>query len=80
MPDDRRYKGGPTVEGLAELCRYAAIGEIQQLMAEINPPDLSAMELIAMLTVLRSAHDRNEAEQTPPPVLELVRSGRRARR
>jgi hypothetical protein len=40
---------------------------------------LTAVELLTMLTVRRPARDRIEAEKPPPPVLELVRGGRRRR-
>lgn len=45
----------------------------------VNPSDLTAVELLAMLTVPRPARDRIEAEKPPPPVLELVRGGKRRR-
>jgi hypothetical protein len=60
----------PTVDDLAELCAELAREEVREIMEEIKPDDLTACEIVAMLTVLRPARERRRRQ--PAPVLTLV--------
>jgi hypothetical protein len=62
----------PTVDDLAQLCAAMARDEACEIMQEIKPRDLTACEIVALLTVLRPARERKRvAERQPAPVLEL---------
>jgi len=64
----------PTVDDLAQLCAALAREEACEIMEEIKPRDLTACEIIALLTILRPARERKRlAQRQPAPVLELVR-------
>jgi hypothetical protein len=64
----------PTVDDLAQLCATLAIDEACEIMNEIKVTDLTACEIVALLTVLRPARERLAAARKPlAPVLELVR-------
>jgi hypothetical protein len=61
------------VDDLAELCAALAREEACEIMEEIEPRDLTACEIVALLTVLRPARERKRlAQRQPAPVLELV--------
>lgn len=48
--------------------------EVKQLMGAIPPEDLTGVEILAVLAILRGAKERVDAQQRPPAaVLELVR-------
>jgi hypothetical protein len=74
----------PTVDGLAQLGFKLACDEVEEIMGgedHIGMYDLTAVEMIALLTILRQARERRAAAQRQPaPVLELVRplSGRQS--
>jgi hypothetical protein len=64
----------PSVDELAQLCVALARDEVREIMKEVKPADLTACEMVALLTVLRPALARlDAAAQEPAPVLELVR-------
>jgi hypothetical protein len=64
---------GPTVDDLAELCVALAHDEVWEIFQEICPDDMTACEIVAMLTILRPARERRAATQRQPaPVLTLV--------
>jgi hypothetical protein len=66
------------VEQLADQMKPAALQEIRSTLGEFVPDQLTAFEIVAMLSVLRSARARIEAEQAPPaPVLQLIPVGTR---
>ncbi|MCW2651642.1 MAG: hypothetical protein JWR32_2618 [Mycobacterium sp.] len=69
----------PTVDELAELCLPGARIERHQLMGEINSHDLTGVEMMALLAVLRPAVDRLRPV-SPPAQLGLVREGREGSR
>ncbi len=63
----------PTVDELAQLCAALARDEACEIMEEIYVDDLTACEIVALLTVLRPARERKRlAERQPAPVLTLV--------
>jgi hypothetical protein len=63
----------PTVDDFAQLCAALACDEVCEIMEEINTNDLTACEMVALLTILRPARERRAAAQRQPaPVLELV--------
>lgn len=64
----------PTVDDLAERCAALARDEVREIMGEIKPDDLTACEIVALLTILRPARERR---RQPAPVLTLVRSDTR---
>jgi hypothetical protein len=72
------------VDAVVKLCFALAISEAEQIMggpAHITLDDLTAVEMVALLTIIRPAYERRAAAQRQPaPVLELVRSGKRRRR
>jgi hypothetical protein len=71
----------PTVDDLAQLCAELAREEACEIMEEIKPHDLTACEIVALLTILRPARERRAAAQRQSAaVVELVRSGKRQRR
>jgi hypothetical protein len=74
----------PPVDDLAQRCVALAYKEADEIMGgkeHITLDDLTACEMVALLTVLRPAYERRAAAQRQPaPVLELVRSGKRRRR
>lgn len=58
--------------------------EADQMMGgaadHITMNDLTAVEMVALLAIIRPAYERRAAAQRQPaPVLELVRSGKRRR-
>jgi hypothetical protein len=67
----------PTVEDLAQLGFKLAIDEACEIMGgpeHITLDDLTACELVALLTIIRPAYERQRlAKRQPAPVLELVR-------
>jgi hypothetical protein len=75
---DRRMSTEPTVDDVAQLCAALARDEAREIMEEIKPRDLTACEIVALLTIIRPAWERKQAEQrNPAPVLKLVRSDTR---
>jgi hypothetical protein len=55
------------------VLRGDAVWEVKRLMTEFTPEDLTACELIAVLTVLRGMKERLDAQQrTAAPVLHLM--------
>jgi hypothetical protein len=66
----------PTVDDLAQLCAALARDEAIEIMRkEVTMDDLTACEMVALLTIVRSARERKRlAKRQPAPVLELVRS------
>jgi hypothetical protein len=68
----------PTVDDIAAILLPAARTELNQLMGEVKPIDLTAMEVVTMLTVLRGAHERVRPA-SPPVQLSLVRPKRKRR-
>jgi hypothetical protein len=48
----------PTVDDLAQLCAALARDEACEIMKEIKPGDLTACEIVALLTILRPARER----------------------
>jgi hypothetical protein len=75
-----RY-GTATVDDLAQLCAELARDEVVEIMDETKPADLTACEMVALLRILRPPLERKRAAaRQPAPVVDLVRSGRRARR
>ena len=46
------------VDDLANLLTRAARDELQQLLAETNPYDLTPLETVAMLAIVRAVHER----------------------
>jgi hypothetical protein len=63
----------PTVDDLAELCAALARAEVWEIFQEICPDDMTACEIVALLTVLRPARERRAAtRRQPAPVLKLV--------
>jgi hypothetical protein len=67
---------GPTVDDLAEHYFALALGEVKEIMGgeeRITLDDLTACELVALLTVVRPAWERRRlARRQPAPVLTLV--------
>jgi hypothetical protein len=64
----------PNVDDLAELCAALARDEASEIMKEIRMADLTACEIVALLTSLRPARARKRlCQRQPSPVLELVR-------
>ena len=74
LPPDRLMTiTDPTVDDLAELCAALAREEACEIMEEIKPRDLTACEIVALLTILRPARERVRlAQRQPAPVLTLV--------
>jgi hypothetical protein len=71
----------PTVDDLAELCAALACDEVCEIMEEIKTNDLTACEMVALLTVLRPARERVRlARRQPAAVLKLVRESAHKRR
>jgi hypothetical protein len=67
----------PTVDDLAQLCAALARDEVIEIMGgpmHIDIDDLTACEIVALLTVLRPARERR---RQPAAVLKLVRSDTR---
>jgi hypothetical protein len=68
----------PTVDDLAQICAALARDEVFEILKEVKPADLTACEMVALLTIIRPAWERKQAEQrNPAPVLKLVRSDTR---
>jgi hypothetical protein len=64
----------PSVDELAPLCTALACNEVCEIMEEIKTSDLTACEIVALLTVLRPAWERRQARQrNPASVLQLVK-------
>jgi hypothetical protein len=63
----------PTVDDLAQLCAALARHEVREIFEEIKPADMTACEMVALLTILRPARERKRlAQRQPAPVLTLV--------
>jgi hypothetical protein len=66
----------PTVDDLAQLSFKLACDEVEEIMAgedHIYMDDLTACEIVALLTVVRPAWERKRlAKRQPAPVLTLV--------
>jgi hypothetical protein len=69
-------KATPTVDDLAELCAALAYDEVLEILdgpQHIGMDDLTACEMVALLTILRPARERMRlAQRQPAPVLTLV--------
>jgi anthranilate phosphoribosyltransferase len=66
-------KTTPTVDDLAELCAALARDEACEIMEEIFVDDLTPCEMVALLTALRPARERQRlAQRQLAPVLTLV--------
>ena len=67
----------PSVDDLAQLCFTLACDEATEIMGgedHITLDDLTACELVALLTVVRPAWERKRlAKRQPAPVLQLVK-------
>jgi hypothetical protein len=72
------------VDAVVELCFARAISEAEEIMGgkdHITLDDLTAVEMLALLAIIRPAYERRAAaHRQPATVLELVRSGKRRRR
>jgi hypothetical protein len=68
----------PSVDDLAQFGFKLACDEVEEIMGgedHIGMYDLTPVEMIALLTILRPARERRAAAQRQPaPVLKLVRS------
>jgi hypothetical protein len=63
----------PTVDDLAQLCFELARHEVREIFEEIKPADMTACEMVALLTILRPARERKRlAQRQPAPVLTLA--------
>jgi hypothetical protein len=73
----------PTVDDLAQFGFKLACDEVEEIMGgedRITMDDMTACEMVALLTILRQARERKRlAQRQLAPVLELVRSGKRRR-
>jgi hypothetical protein len=64
------------VDDLAELCAVLARDEASEIMREVPMDDLTACEIVALLTILRPARERTRLRQRQAaPVLTLVPRG-----
>jgi hypothetical protein len=69
----RRTGPMTTVDDLAQPCVALAQDEACEIMNEIHVDDLTACEMVALLTVLRPARERVRlAKRQPAAVLKLV--------
>ena len=59
-------KTTPTVDDLAELCAALARDEVFEIMEEIYVDDLTACEMVALLTVLRPVRERKRLSKSRP--------------
>jgi hypothetical protein len=69
----------PTVDDLAGILLPAARAELKQQLDSIHPSDLTACEVVALLTLLRPVRERVSVVADTPD-LRLVRSRKRGRR
>lgn len=73
----------PTVDDLAQVSSKLARGEVAEILGgkdHITMDDMTACELLALLTIVRPAWQRKVlARRHPAPVLELVLSGKSQR-
>ena len=74
----------PTVDDLAQFGFKLACDEVEEIMGgedHIIMDDMTACEMVALLTILRPARERKRlAQRQPAPVLELVRESPHERR
>jgi hypothetical protein len=72
---------GAPIDVIAEgVLRDDAHEEMSQLMEGLHPKDLTALEILAMVAILRGAAVRIDAQQRPAaPVLALCKPENRAR-
>jgi hypothetical protein len=72
---------GAPIDVIAEgVLRDDAQREMHQLMEGLHPKDLTALEILAMVAILRGAAVRIDAQQRPAaPVLALCKPENRAR-
>jgi len=63
----------PTATALLSLSRDRVRQEVSEQMKALGPADLTTCELVGLLTVLRPAWERVQAQQNPPAALKLVR-------
>jgi hypothetical protein len=69
------------IDDLSELMRPDALREMTQAAHDIAADELTAYEVIAILTVLRQARTRIEAATAEPArVLKMVQNGKRRNR
>ncbi|MDT5052958.1 MAG: hypothetical protein QOF66_1324 [Mycobacterium sp.] len=65
--------GPRSVDSITQLCAALAREEACEIMEEIKPRDLTACEMVALLTILRPARERKRlAQRQPAPVLQLI--------
>jgi hypothetical protein len=61
---------------LANVCYRTAREEMLDLINEVQPDDFTALELFAMVTILRPVCERLREQQNPPAVLHVCRTPR----
>jgi hypothetical protein len=66
-------KPDPLVDQLADQMVSAALQEIRSTLGEIHPNELTPLEMVALLTVLRPIRVRIEADRAPLAQLTLLR-------
>ncbi len=70
----------PNIDQLANILRPSALREMNVLMGEMRPSDLTSCELVTILTALRAAAERKRTVDTPPVQLSVVRPQRRRKK
>jgi hypothetical protein len=62
-----------SIDAMADmLLRDGAVREVKELMSEFPPEHLTGVEALAVLSILRGAKERVDAQQRPlAPVLTL---------
>jgi hypothetical protein len=64
---------GVTIDVMAYmLLRDTAVCEVKQPMGAIPPEDLTGVEILAVLAILRGAKERVDAQQRPPASSRLT--------
>lgn len=67
------------LESLAAVLHGPAADEVDRMLDELCPDDLSAGEMVTLATVLASAYERKQLLEVPPADLKLVRARKRKR-
>jgi hypothetical protein len=70
----------PSVDDLASPCLPLARREVCRILDGVEPDDLTACEMVALLAVLRPAYERVQTVEAQPVPLKLVRFRTRRRR